>query len=415
MKIKKLSIIIILSIPILLVGVFKFSESRSIVSNPNIYSSEINENIIYQNIKKEYGITLDSFNIITKRIRRNENLADILSSYIDNNKLNKLISESGKVFDLRHIKAGNNYKIYFTKDSVKSISYFVYQHSPIEYLKFDLSDKSNVFYGKKKIVNTRKTCKGIIKSSLWNTMLENDLNPILANRLADIYAWSIDFFDLKKDDSFKVIYNERSVDSISIGIDEIFVACFTHKGDDYYAFEFMQDSIYSYYDRYGNSLRKQFLKAPLKFFRISSKFSRRRYHPILKIYRPHSGVDYAAPRGTPIYAIGEGVISRKGRTKGAGNYLRIKHNGIYSSGYNHISRYAKGIRKGNKVNQGDVIAYVGSTGYATGPHLDFRFYKNGRAVNPLKVKSPPVKPIKEKKLEEFEKEKLKDMKELKNI
>jgi murein DD-endopeptidase MepM/ murein hydrolase activator NlpD len=278
-----------------------------------------------------------------------------------------------------------------------------------------LSDKSNVFYGKKKIVNTRKTCKGIIKSSLWNTMLENDLNPILANRLADIYAWSIDFFDLKKDDSFKVIYNERSVDSISIGIDEIFVACFTHKGDDYYAFEFMQDSIYSYYDRYGNSLRKQFLKAPLKFFRISSKFSRRRYHPILKIYRPHSGVDYAAPRGTPIYAIGEGVISRKGRTKGAGNYLRIKHNGIYSSGYNHISRYAKGIRKGNKVNQGDVIAYVGSTGYATGPHLDFRFYKNGRAVNPLKVKSPPVKPIKEKKLEEFEKEKLKDMKELKNI
>ncbi len=415
MKIKNIFVILIIFLSILFVGTYKFSESRSIVSNSRIYTSEINENIIYQNIKKEFGITEDSFNIITAKIRRNENLAGILSSYIDNSKLNKIIAETGKVFDLRQIKAGKQYKIYFTKDSVKSINYFVYKHSPIEYLKIDLSDKVCVIYGKKEVVNTRKTCKGTIKSSLWNTMLDNNLNPMLANRLADIYAWSIDFFGLEKNDSFKVIYNEQSVDSVSIGIGEIYVACFTHKGDEYYAFEFMQDSILSYYDRYGKSLQKQFLKAPLKFSRISSKFSRRRFHPILKIYRPHSGVDYAAPRGTPIHAIGDGVIIKKSFTKGAGNYLKIKHNGIYVTAYNHISKFAKGIKKGKKVKQGDVIAYVGSTGYATGPHLDFRFYKNGRAVDPLKIKSPPVKPVEEKNKKEFEKVKLKYLKNLKNI
>ncbi|MEA3316781.1 MAG: peptidoglycan DD-metalloendopeptidase family protein [Bacteroidota bacterium] len=411
MSSKKIGLILIVAIPILLIGVFKLSQSRSVISNQYEFAKGIDENIIYKNIKKEFGITLDSFNIIDARIRRNENLAGILSAYIDSKELNKVISETKKVFDLRHIKAGNNYKIYTTKDSSKTINYFVYKHSPIEYLKINMV-KPDAFYGKKEVKAVRKKCEGIIKSSLWNTMVDNDLNPMLANRLADIYAWSIDFFGLEKNDKFNVIYNELFVDSLSIGIGEIYAVNFTHKNDNYYAFEFMQDSVNTYFDRYGKSLQKKFLKAPLKYSRISSGFSRSRFHPILKIYRPHSGVDYAAPRGTPIHAIGDGVISRKGRTRGAGNYLKIKHNGIYTTGYNHISRFAKGIRKGKRVNQGDIIAYVGSTGYATGPHLDFRFYKNGRAVNPLKIKSPPVKPVKEENIEKFEKVKLKYLKEL---
>jgi murein DD-endopeptidase MepM/ murein hydrolase activator NlpD len=172
---------------------------------------------------------------------------------------------------------------------------------------------------------------------------------------------------------------------------------------DFYAFQFEQDNTMSYFDENGNSLRKAFLKAPLRFSRISSKFSNSRFHPVLKIRRPHHGIDYAAPAGTPVLAIGDGVIIKKGYQKnGGGRYLKIKHNSIYTTVYMHFSRYSKGMNQGAYVKQGDVIGYVGSSGLATGPHLDFRFYKNGTAVDPLKIKAPPVEPVKKQNIEQFE-------------
>jgi murein DD-endopeptidase MepM/ murein hydrolase activator NlpD len=203
------------------------------------------------------------------------------------------------------------------------------------------------------------------------------------------------FFGLQVGDSFSVVCDEELVDTISLGCGKIHAAYFRHVDHDFYAVPFTQGGIESYYDLEGNSLRKAFLKAPLKFSRISSGFSHNRLHPVLKIYRPHHGVDYAAPSGTPVYAIGDGKIIKaaRGYNRGAGNIIKIRHNGVYSTAYLHLKSFAKGIKTGVYVKQGDLIGYVGSTGLSTGPHLDFRFYKNGKAINPLRVEAPPVEPV----------------------
>lgn len=212
--------------------------------------------------------------------------------------------------------------------------------------------------------------------------------------LSEIYAWSIDFFGLQKHDHFSVIYDEQYVDTIPIGIGHIYSVLFNHQQKDFYATSFMQDEQLSFFDENGESLQRAFLKAPLRFNRISSRFSGSRLHPVLKIRRPHYGIDYAAPSGTPVFAVGDGTVIEKKYTKQGGNTLKIKHNSVYTTGYLHLSNFAKGIRQGTRVKQGQLIGYVGSTGLATGPHLDFRFWKNNSPVDPLKVESPTVEPIK---------------------
>jgi len=221
--------------------------------------------------------------------------------------------------------------------------------------------------------------------------------------LSDIYAWQIDFFDVKEGDSFRLIYDEAWIDDTTfVDIVSIEGAIFTHRGQEFMAVPFTQDSTREYFDAEGNSLRKAFLKAPLDFFRISSKFSNARFHPVLKRYRPHHGVDYAAPTGTPVKTVGDGVVIEKGyQRSGGGNYLKIRHNSAYTTTYMHLSRFAKGIRKGSNVKQGDVIGYVGSTGLSTGPHLDYRVYKNNQPVNPLKMEVPPSHPVKPELMDSF--------------
>jgi hypothetical protein len=249
--------------------------------------------------------------------------------------------------------------------------------------------------GRKKVDIVRQKIRGKIETSLWNAMIDAGSNPMLANDLSDIYAWSIDFFGLQPGDSFSVVCNEEFVDTISLGCNKILAAYFSHANTDFYAIPFNQSNVESYYDLDGNSLRKAFLKAPLKFSRISSKFSNSRLHPVLKIRRPHHGVDYAAPSGTPVYAIGDGKIIKAsyGYNRGGGNMLKIRHNGTYTTAYLHLKGFAKGIKSGVYVKQGDLIGYVGSTGLSTGPHLDFRFYKNNQAIDPLRVEAPPVEPV----------------------
>ncbi|MCF8335373.1 MAG: peptidoglycan DD-metalloendopeptidase family protein [Bacteroidales bacterium] len=369
------------------------------------FKRDIDQNILCLNPDTEFGIVLDSFQMHTGRIRWNQNLADILRRHnLGMHTVHDITREVDKIFDVTKFKAGNTYHFYFNKqDSTHEVNYFVYEHTPKEYVKVSLGESINVEKAVKESRLVKKTSVGTIETSLWGTMEKNDVHPTLALRLSEIYAWSINFFNLKPGDQFKVIYEEEFVDSSSIGINEIQTARFVHEGEEFYAIPFVQDSSRDFYDLEGNSLRREFLKAPLKFSRISSGYSLSRMHPILNYRRPHRGVDYAAPKGTPVHAIGEGIVVDKGYTKGAGYYLKIRHNSIDITGYNHLSGYARGISKGVKVKQGETIGYVGTTGYATGPHLDFRFWKNGRPVNPLQVEAPPVEPIEEVNRDSFQK------------
>ncbi len=256
----------------------------------------------------------------------------------------------------------------------------------------------------KAIFPLRRTKKSaVINSSLWGAIMEQNLPYALAAEMEDVYQWTIDFFGIQKGDSFTVIYDERFIDdTVSVGIGRIWGARFTQNGKDYYAIPFHQGGKVRYWEADGRSLRKQLLKAPLKYTRISSRFSYARKHPIYKVYRPHTGVDYAAPKGTPVRAVADGTVIFKGWGGGGGNTLKIKHAGNLQTGYLHLSRYAKGIATGKRVVQGQLIGYVGSTGASTGPHLDFRIWKNGKPIDPLKIPQEPAEPIAKAHRAEFD-------------
>ena len=350
-----------------------------------------------------YGFIEDSFIVEQNFVMQNQNLSAILlSQKVDYKTIQHLTETCKPLFDVRRIRAGNKYTFLLSNDSLQTPLYFIYEIDKIDYLVIELTNGFNVSRRQKESVTVRKKGSGIISSSLWNSIKENELNPVLAVNLSDIYAWTIDFFGIEKGDFFKVIYDEIYVENVSIGIEAVHAALFEHRGKKYWAFRYEQDSILGFFDEKGQSLRKAFLKAPLNFSRISSRFSNNRFHPILKINRPHHGVDYSAPQGTPVYAIGDGQITHKGwDAQGGGNYIKIKHNIVYTSTYMHLQGFAKDLKNGEKVKQGQLIGYVGKTGLATGPHLDFRIHKNGAPVDPLKVEAPPVEPIKEDKMEEF--------------
>lgn len=347
----------------------------------------------------EYGIPVDSFNIEKVTITRDQTLGTILNARnLTNAQIYELETKAAGVIDLRKIKAGNFLKFFTTSDTTQRIAYMVYEVTPVEYVVFSFGDSIRVVKNQKDVVSIRKKANGTITTSLWETMVKDSLPPSLVLDLSDIYAWTIDFFALQKGDGFEVIYDELYIDNKSVGVGKIYGARFTHRNEPYLAVSYAQDSVDEYWDEKGNNLRKAFLKAPLKFSRISSRFSRSRFHPVLRIYRPHTGVDYAAPTGTPVMSIGDGTVIMKAYSGGGGNSVKIRHNSTYSTGYLHLSAYGKGIHVGARVRQGQIIGYVGRTGYATGPHLDFRVWKNGSAVNPLMVKAPPVEPMKKENI-----------------
>lgn len=377
-----------------------FFIGRNSPSSPDVYKQE---EIAEQYVPvKAYGIVIDSLVVFTDKVKKNQFLSDILTKYgVDYQKIDKLVSRAKPVFDVRKIRAGNKYSVICSNDSLQAVHYFVYESTPTEYIVFDLGDSVHVHRGEKEITRKTITASGIIESSLWNAMVANDTDPNLANELSEIYAWTIDFFGIQKGDSYKVVYDALYVEDEYIGIGNVEAAWFHHADFDNYAFYFVGDTTGDYYDDEANSMRRTFLKAPLRFKRISSKFSYSRLHPVLKKRMPHTGIDYAASAGTPVHAVGDGVVTFA-RYKGPnGNMVKVKHNGTYTTAYLHLSKYGKGIKEGVKVRQGDVIGYVGSTGRSTGPHLDFRFYRNGQPVDPLKVKSPPAKPVDSLYLEDY--------------
>jgi murein DD-endopeptidase MepM/ murein hydrolase activator NlpD len=351
----------------------------------------------------EYGIVIDSLTVIKDAVRRNQSLSDILSQHnVSGGVIHQLALLSGPVFDVRRMRAGHAYTIMLSNDTIPEVLYFIYEESPVSYIVYGIHDSLFVSRGEKLLTRETRTASGVINSSLWNAMVENGMNPALAIELSEVYAWTIDFFGIQRGDHFTVIYEELSVEGRSIGIGKVLASCFHHTGTDLYAFRYSYGDITGYYDENGENLQRTFLKAPLRYRRISSKFSHSRMHPILKIRRPHLGVDYAADHGTPVQTIGDGTVIEKGwDKKGGGNYIRIRHNSMYTTLYMHLAGFARGLQTGGRVKQGDIIGYVGSTGLSTGPHLDFRFFKNGQPVDPLKVESPPADPVGEEFKEEF--------------
>lgn len=350
-----------------------------------------------------FNLPVDSFTIVPGSVRSGQNLSDILMKQgIPMTEIDAISKKSILTFDVRKMKINNPFYFFMCKKQPSKVEYFIYEINPVDYVVYDLSDSLRIYKEKKPIVTQIKTASGVITSSLWNTMKAQALNPVLAMDLSEIYAWSIDFFGIQKGDKFRVIYEENFVSGKSIGIGRIFAAQFVHAKEDFYAFRFTQNNEESYFDNKGKSLKKAFLKAPLKFNRISSQFSNARFHPVLRIYRPHHGVDYAAPTGTPVFSIGEGtVIAKAYQAGGGGNYLKIKHNSVYTTSYMHLSKFGEGISSGSRVKQGQVIGYVGSTGLSSGPHLDFRVFMNGSPVNPLTIKSPPTEPVFEKNMKDY--------------
>ena len=344
----------------------------------------------------EYNIFVDTFNVKKGIVKKGQTMGEILYlNHINHLEINNIVLKSKGIFDLRRVNAGKEYTIICSTDSTKKAQYFIYEIDATNYVVFDLRDKIDVYKGKKRVNIRLKTASGTIKSSLWLTMQEQSLSPKLTAELSTIYAWTIDFFKIQKNDGFRLYYEDKYVDGEYIGIGKILAAEFRHKGQNFYSFYYKENENFAdYYDELGKTLRKAFLMAPVDYKRISSRYSKRRKHPVTGRWKGHFGTDYAAERGTPIWSTANGTIIAATFTKNNGNYVKVKHNSTYTTQYLHMSKIKPGIRKGVYVKQGDIIGYVGSTGLATGPHVCYRFWKNDKQVDPFKQKLPPGEPIK---------------------
>jgi murein DD-endopeptidase MepM/ murein hydrolase activator NlpD len=353
-------------------------------------------------VPRRFGLPLDSFNVTESMIQRNEFLTSILELYnVDSSTINRVQQRSKYVYDVRKMKAGAQYTVFSTKDTLHKVCYFVYQPNAVDYVLYDLRDSVTVLTGKRQVTARLETASGIINGSLYETFQKSSIDPALAMKLADLYAYTVDFYSIHDGDYFKILYEQRYIKDEPVETGAIQSAVFSHNGEKFYAFYYKPDSTEAgdYYDEAGKSLRKSFLKAPLKFSHITSGYSLRRFHPVQKRWKTHLGTDYAAPEGTPIIATGDGVVIESTFNNNNGNFVKIKHDDTYTTQYLHMIKQA--VRAGQSVRQGQVIGYVGSTGLATGPHVCYRFWKNGKQVNPLQQTFPPSVPLPDSVMQRF--------------
>ena len=349
----------------------------------------------------EYGYNLNDFKIINDTIQKGENFSEILDRHhIEYPKVLEIVNKIRDTFNVRRIKSGVPYTILAKKDSTEQAQIFIYKHSKVRYTVIDFKDSViTAFNAKKPITRITKKASGIITSNLSQTMDDLGLNSFLTSKMADdIYAWTIDFSRLQKNDKFKIIYEQLYIsDTIPVGIGEVKAAYFEHGGKPFYAFKYLADStigLPDYFDDEAKNLRRQFLKMPVKFSRISSRYNlRRRIAYYGNKIRPHLGTDFAAPIGTPIMSTANGTVIESRYKGGNGNYVKVRHNSTYSTQYLHMSKRA--VKKGDVVKQGQIIGYIGMTGNTAGPHVCYRFWKNGKQVDPLKQKLPAAEPMKE--------------------
>ncbi len=357
--------------------------------------------------KYEFGFNLDDFSVLSDTIKSGDSFGKLLfENHIGFGRIEEIVKATKDTFNVAKLNVGKRYTILRSNDSIEKARYFIYQKSKIDYVVFDFSNDSisKAYTAKKPSKLVEKTASGIITSSLSEALDSAGLNVYIGHEMADIYAWSIDFFRLQKGDRYKIVYTERYIeDSIYVGVEDIKSAVFVHNNTPFYAFDYKSDvveGITDYYDETGKTLRSQFLKAPVKFSRISSRYNLKRR---IKYYgnrvRPHKGTDFAAPIGTPIMATASGTVTESTRRGGNGKYVKIRHNSTYSTQYLHMKN--QNVRKGQVVKQGDVIGWIGMTGNTGGPHVCYRFWKNGRQVDPLREKLPAAKPISEDLKEEY--------------
>lgn len=350
-------------------------------------------------LKKAYGFTLNDFEVITDTVANGDFFGSIMNKHgvtpQEVYKITQTIPDT--IFNFKRINVGRPYTILKTKDTINKPFAFIYENDKINYTRVFLGDTLYGEKDKKPVTIKERVASGTIESSLSLAIDNAGIDYMLTNRLADIYQWTIDFFRVQPGDKFKVVFKERYInDSIYAGLESVDAALFIHQDKPYYAFEFEVDSTThrtEYFDENAKTLRRFFLKAPVQYSRISSRYTPRRFHPVQRRWKAHKGTDYAAQRGTPIWATANGVVIKSGYTRGNGNYVKIKHTNKYTTQYLHMSKRA--VRVGERVRQGEIIGYVGSTGLATGPHVCYRFWVYGKQVDPYKQDLPTAEPMPE--------------------
>lgn len=354
----------------------------------------------------EFGFNLDDYVVIKDTIRQGDSFGELLAkNHIGYPRVYEIANKSRDSFDIRRLQIGKPYTILCSKDSLQQAQCFIYQPNTVDYVVLNFKDSILTYKAQKPVTYTEKRVSGVIRenSSLSQTLLESGVGYDVAEQMARIFDYTIDFFALQEGDKFKLVYDEKYIDdSIYAGSKRIKGALFEHKGKEFYAFDFEtnpKNGLRGYYDEEANEMKRFFLKAPLDIFRITSRYSPRRFHPVQKRWKAHKGTDYAAPKGTPIRVTASGTVIKSSYTAGNGNYVKVRHNNTYTTQYLHMSKRIAKV--GQFVKQGDVIGLVGSTGLATGPHVCYRFWKNGKQVDPLREVMPPAEPLDEKLKEKF--------------
>lgn len=355
-------------------------------------------------IEKEYGFVLNDFEVVIDTIESGDSFGYIMDKNgVGHGKVFEISNKVKDTFNPARITAGKKYMILKAKDSAKTPQFFIYENDLINYTVVSIGDSIYAETRKRPVTVKRREVSGVIVSSLSESMQAQGLSNLLVYELSNIYQWSIDFFKLQKGDQFKMVYHEKYIDdSIFVGVEKVDAAVFKHSDKPFYAFNYLSDTISgkpSFYDEEAKALQSFFLKAPLNYSRISSRYTKRRFHPVQKRWKAHLGTDYAANYGTPIVSTANGTVIASSYTSGNGNYVKIRHNSKYTTQYLHMTKRA--VRNGQTVKQGDVIGYVGSTGLATGPHVCYRFWVNGRQVDPYRQNLPSAKHIEENLKEEY--------------
>lgn len=344
-------------------------------------------------VPTRFGLALGALQFHDTIVPAGSTFGSILGFHgLDGSTTQRLIQACQGVFDVRKLRTGQPLHLVF--DATGRLKHLVYEPDPVQWVRFDLDSLPKVLLQARKVDTVHRTVGGTIETSLWDNLTGQGHSPTLIAKVADILAWQVDFFSVQPGDQFRVMYDDFQVDGRSIGQGDIQAVSFTQSGVVSEAFLFRHGDRHGYYDGEGRPTKRLFLKAPLQFSRISSRFSSGRMHPVLRIVRPHYGVDYAAPSGTPVMSVGDGTVLARGwDPKGGGNFIKIRHNGSFVTEYMHLKAFGPKTSNGARVQQGDVIGYVGSTGMSTGAHLDFRFFRDGRPVNPLTVQPPPAPPL----------------------
>jgi murein DD-endopeptidase MepM/ murein hydrolase activator NlpD len=397
------ALLLLLSISIFVLNAFTSAFSFSEDNYAAVDSVKVVDVVGIEKPIVKYGMVVNGMEVKEGVVKRNQLFSDLLKeSFVPPSILQQLSLLPKKIFDFRKIAVSKKYALISQLDSPKTAVAFVYEPSPVEYVVLHLKDSLTVETHQRQITTEEKTVAGTIASSLYETIETLNISNELTNKFVDVFGWQVDFQHLQKGDRFKLIYEENLVDGQPIGIGKILGIYFEHFNNGYYAFPFSQEEGSDYFDEDGNSLRKALLRYPIEFTRISSRYSLSRFHPVVKVFRPHLGTDFAAATGTPIRTVGDGIVLDAQYSANNGNYVKIRHNGTYTTGYLHMSKIASGIVAGAHVKQGQTIGYVGSTGLATGPHLCYRFWRNGVQVDALRVDLPPSKPVDKKNWNEFE-------------